>query len=139
MSTFFWDWEGVIHIYFLQERRMINAGYYSNISLGKVNAKIWPKRKIGGNLISFLQDNARPHTYRKTMETTRKLKWDLLPHPPYSPDIIPSNFFLFGRTKSDLEGVWFKDNNAVISYVQQWIHTQPKNIWERGIKQLPKH
>ena len=104
--------------------------------LGEVQNKIWSKRKTGENRISFLQDKVRPHTIRKTMEIIRKLKWDLLAHPPYSPDIAPSDFFLFGRLKSALEGVRFENGNAVISYVQELVRTQPKNFL--GIKQLPK-
>ena len=90
------------------------------------------------NRISFLQENARPHTVRKNMGTIRKIQWDLLPYPPYNPDIAPSDF-LFGRLISDLEGVQFEDNDAVISYVQEWVRTQPRNFWEKGIKQLLKH
>jgi len=38
--------------------------------------------------IILLYDNARPHVAKveKNLET---LKWDVLPHPPYSPDIAP--------------------------------------------------
>ena len=36
MATSFWDWKGVIHLDFLQDRRTINAEYYSNILLGEV-------------------------------------------------------------------------------------------------------
>ena len=94
---------------------IINAEYYSNILLGQVKDKIQSKRKTGGNRIFFLQDNARPHTARKPMETKRNLKWELLPHT-----------FLFWRFNSDLEGVRFVDNNAVISHVQEWVHTSKK-------------
>ena len=60
-----------------------NTGeYYSNILLGEVKDNIQSKRKTGGNRISFLQDNSRPHAARKTMESNRKLQWDLLSHPP---------------------------------------------------------
>ena len=63
-----------IHLDFLQECRTINAEYYSKILLGEAKDKIRFKRKTGGNRISFLQDSARPHTARKTMETIKKLK-----------------------------------------------------------------
>ena len=39
----------------------------------------------------FIQDNARLHTARKTMDTIRKLKWDLLSHPPPDLDDILSD------------------------------------------------
>ncbi|PNF14690.1 hypothetical protein B7P43_G10269 [Cryptotermes secundus] len=53
----------------------------------------------------FLQDHARPHTAKATMETLRKLKWNLLTLPPYSPDLAPSDFYLFGRLQSDFQGM----------------------------------
>ena len=29
-------------------------------------------------------------------------------------------------------------STAVDPYVQEWVHTQPKNFWEKGIKHFPK-
>ena len=97
--------KSVIHLDFLQEQRTINAEYYSNILLGEVKDKIRSKKTTGGTRISFLQDNVRPHTATKTMETIRKLKWDLLPHPPYS------DFFYLG----DLKVTWRECSLRVIT------------------------
>jgi len=47
------------------------------------------KRKRAQTSVSFLQDNARPHVASRTMDTIQKLKWNFLPHPPYSPDLAP--------------------------------------------------
>uniref|UniRef100_A0A4W6DJ95 Histone-lysine N-methyltransferase SETMAR n=1 Tax=Lates calcarifer TaxID=8187 RepID=A0A4W6DJ95_LATCA len=44
-------------------------------------------------------DNARPHTAAQTVQTINELGWELLPHPPYSPDLAPSDFHLFGPLK----------------------------------------
>jgi hypothetical protein len=44
----------------------------------------------------LLHDNARPRTANKTNETLRNFKWEVLKHPPYSPDLAPSDFHLFG-------------------------------------------
>ena len=123
---------------FLQERRTIIAEYYSNTVLGEIKNKIRSKRKTGGHRISFLQDNARLRTVRKPMEIIRKLKWASF-HPPYSPDIATSDFFfLFWRLKSDLEGVRFEDNQPVISYIQEWIRTQPKKFLKKRNKTVAK-
>ncbi|PNF32834.1 hypothetical protein B7P43_G04338 [Cryptotermes secundus] len=89
-----------------------------------VKEKIRSKRKTGGKRVAFLQDNARPHTAKPTMETLRKLKWNLLTHPPYSPDLAPSDFYLFGRLKLDLQGMRIVDNDAVIQAVR--IRRQPQ-------------
>ena len=97
MATFFWDWQGVIHVDFLTEARKVNAAYYSDLLATDVKEKIRSKRKTGGKRVAFFQDNANPHTAKTTMETLRKLKWNLLTHPPYSPDLASSDFYLFGR------------------------------------------
>jgi hypothetical protein len=71
------------------------------------------------------------------METLRKLKWNLLTHPQYSPDLAPSDFYLFGRLKSDLQGMRFADD-TVIQTVREWIHCQPQAFFEKGIMMLPE-
>jgi hypothetical protein len=65
------------------------------------------------------------------METLWKLKQNLLTHPLYSPD-----FYIFGRLKSDLQGMQFAD--AVIQTVQEWICRQPEASFEKGIRMLPE-
>ena len=57
------------------------------------------KRKRAQTSVSFLQDNAHPHVVARSMDTIQKLKWNVLPHPPYSPDLAPSDYHLFGPPK----------------------------------------
>ncbi|PNF39144.1 hypothetical protein B7P43_G01326 [Cryptotermes secundus] len=130
--------KGVIHVDFLTNARTVNAAYYSDLLATGMKEKIRSKWKTGGKGVAFLQDNARPHMAKTTMETLQKLKWNLLTHPPYSPDLAPCDFYLFGRIKSDLQGVWFMDNNAIIQTVREWIRLQPQALFEKGIRMLPE-
>jgi hypothetical protein len=52
--------------------------------------------------------------------------------------LATSDFYLFGRLKSDLQGMRFSDDDAVIQTVQEWIHRQPQAIFEKGIRVLPE-
>jgi hypothetical protein len=52
------------------------------------------------------------------MVTPMKLKWDVLPYPPYSPDLAPSDYHLFGPMKRVLGGKIFRNNDEVIAAVQ---------------------
>ena len=115
----------MIHVDFLTDVRTVNAAYYSDLLATNVKEKIRSKRKTGGKRVAFLQDNARTPTAKTTMETLRKLKWNLLTRPSYSPDLAPSDFYLFGRLKSDLQGMRFADD-AVIQTVREWIRRQPQ-------------
>ncbi|UYV71100.1 hypothetical protein LAZ67_8001714 [Cordylochernes scorpioides] len=47
--------------------------------------------------IKFHQDNARPHTAQQTLAQISRYGWTLMPHPAYSPDLAPSDFYLFGK------------------------------------------
>ena len=40
-------------------------------------------------------DNAKPHSVRIMQEKLLDLSWIVLSHPPYSPDLVPSDFHLF--------------------------------------------
>ena len=63
------------------------------------NAKASIKNVTKKNLILHF-DNARPHIAKSTTEKIDELHWERLEQPPYSPDISPCDFFLFGYVKS---------------------------------------
>ena len=45
--------------------------------------------------VLFHQDNARPHTAKETLELIEYFGWEVFPHPPYSPDLAPSDYHMF--------------------------------------------
>jgi histone-lysine N-methyltransferase SETMAR len=42
-----------------------------------------------------------------------KFGWTVIPHPPYSPDLAPSDFHLFGALKYAVHSVKFKTHDGV--------------------------
>ena len=136
MATIFWDSKGVLYMDFLTERRTINAEYYSALFEGPVKIAMRNKRKRVQTSVSFLQDNARPHMAARTMDSIQKLKWNVLQHPPYSPELAPSDYHLLGPLKEHLGGKMFR-NNDVIQDVQEWLHWQPKDFFLSDIRKLP--
>lgn len=87
MRTVFWDVEGCILIEFLPPGETINAAHYIE-TLKKFRRALHDKRP-GKNIILH-HDNARPHTTRLTSEEIQRFGWEVLPHPPYIPDLTPS-------------------------------------------------
>jgi hypothetical protein len=49
-------------------------------------------------------DNARPHVAKVSTHYITRHGMKRVPHPPDSPDLIPSDFFLFGSVKRKLMG-----------------------------------
>jgi hypothetical protein len=62
--------------------------------------------------------------------------WTVLPHPPYSPDLTPSYFHLFGCLKDALRGTHLDDDNSIIKAVRKWLHRQDKSWYQQGIHTL---
>jgi len=57
-------------------------------------------------------------------------------HPPYSPDLAPSDYHLFGPMKKMLGGQKFASDTEVQSVVRQWIGQQPASFFASGIQKL---
>jgi hypothetical protein len=84
----------------------------------------------------MLHDNARSHTAARTLDTLRKLKWEVMEHSAHSPDLAPFDFHPFGRLKGALGGRRFRYDEDQMIAVHQWLHAQPKTFNYDGIKQL---
>lgn len=52
-----------------------------------------------------------------------------LPQPPYSPDICPNDFFLYGYIKNNLKGHRFKTRDELIQAVLEIIQKIEKSTW----------
>ena len=47
------------------------------------------------------------------MQKLLELGWDVLPHPPYSPDLAPSDFHLFHSFQNSLRNITFNSDKAI--------------------------
>ena len=101
MGTVFWNAEGCILIEFLEPGKTINAARYVQ-TLIKLRHALRDKRP--GRKVNLQHDNARPHTARFTLVKIENMGWEVLPHPPYSPDLAPSDYHLFGFEKNQMRG-----------------------------------
>jgi histone-lysine N-methyltransferase SETMAR len=81
-------------------------------------------------------DNACPHTSLRTREHINKMGWTVLPHTPYSPDLAPSDFPLFGSLKYALRGTHFEEDYSVTEAVRKWLRRQDKSWYRQGIHAL---
>jgi histone-lysine N-methyltransferase SETMAR len=84
--------------------------------------------------IIFLQDNAPVHTSVLAMGKLRDLHYELLEHPPYSPDLAPSGFYLF--PKLFLAGQRFSLNQEANAAVEGYFADLTKNHDRDGIMAL---
>ena len=74
-----------------------------------------------------MRDNARPLTARATTEVLETQKFKVLSHPPYKPDLSPSDFLSFPHLKRDLNGTHFTSDDEVKQAVTSWIEKELLN------------
>jgi transposase len=79
--------------------------------------------------VLLLHDNACPHTAAHTVDTLRALKFEVLKHPPYGPDLAPSEFHLFEPMKEHLRSQKFADDDEVMEEVQSWLQATQKTFF----------
>lgn len=136
MASVFWDSQGVILIEYLQQGQTVTGQYYSG-QLRRLREAI--KEKRPGMLtrgVLFHQDNAPAHTSVVAMATIHDCGFNLVPHPPYSPDLAPSDFHLFPQLKKALAGRHFRSDDDVITAVEEFLGSQTKEFFFTGINAL---
>lgn len=65
-------------------------------------------------------DNAPAHRSELVQDFVATNGIRVLPHPPYSPDLAPCDFWLFPKLKSDLAGVRYESRSALGSAIHQY-------------------
>jgi histone-lysine N-methyltransferase SETMAR len=73
-----------------------------------------------------MHDNVRQHTAAHSAETLGKLKFNLMAHPPYSSDLVPSVCHLIGSLKEASRGHQFNSDQEVKAVVHMWLVAQRK-------------
>ena len=138
MASVFWDMHGILLIDFLPKGQTINRDYYIAL-LDRLENAIKKKRpQMAKKKPSFQQDNAPVHKSMKTIVKLNDLRFELLTHPPYSPDLAPSNFYLFADLKKMLQGKRFSSDDKVIAATEAYFEAKDKSFYKKGIKNLEK-
>ena len=76
--------------------RTVTDKFYKNVVLRKLKNNYKSRRpKTGLKYVRLLHDNASAHKARIVTDILESEKVTVLPHPPYSPDLAPCDFFLF--------------------------------------------
>jgi hypothetical protein len=61
---------------------------------------------------------------------------EVLDHPPYNPDLVPSDFHLFGPLKKHLSGRRFATDGEVWQAVMSWLQVLDTDFFYAGIDAL---
>ena len=77
-------------------------------------------------------NNARPHVAKYVETYLETLKWQVLPHPPYSLDIAPSDYYLFRSMAHALADQQFRSYEDIEKWLDSWIASKDEHFYSNG-------
>jgi hypothetical protein len=121
MLTIVWNPCGFHLIKVPEHGRKFNAGYYIAEILESLSQ--WHSIESAGNerKLLVLAENARPHTVKLLIHYYNENRMKSAPHPPCSPDLAPSDFYLFGYVKICLAGLSFEDADQLLAALEGFL------------------
>lgn len=133
-----WDWKGILYYKLLPYGKTLKKELYCE-QLTRLKQAIDQKRPELAHRkgVVFHQDNARPHTSLMTRQKLRELGWDVLTHPPYSPDLAPSDYHLFRSMQNALGNTKLASREACEKWLSDFFANRDKGFYSRGIMKLP--
>lgn len=136
MATILWDTEGILLIDYKEKGVNITGEYYASLlqQLKEAFKEKRPGKWSRGVLL--LHDNAPVHKCRTAMAALINCGFDTLIHPPYSPDLAPSYYYLFPKMKKDLRGRKFTEDDEVKEAISSYFEGKEKIFFYDGIEKL---
>ena len=116
---FFFDSHGIVHTEFVPPGLTVNHAFYKDIL-----KRLWKRvQRVSTDIADewvLHHDNTPAHT-ALSIRFLAKKNIPALPHPPYSPDLAPCDFYLFPKLKLKLKGYHF----GTIENIQKTVTDDP--------------
>lgn len=138
MMIFAYDNSGIVCAYRVPNGQTVNQECYRQFLMNSLRPALRKKRK---SLLDatplLLHDNATCHKSHRVTSLITSYSWEVLPHPPYSPDMSPPDFDLFPKLKEPLRGVRFYDLDDLEVEVARQVRRVNSGCLATGIRDLP--
>jgi len=130
MITVFWDVKGLLKVDFTDG--VINFDYYIDL----INEVRSLQRKQSNHDLYLLHNNAPVHKPNRTQEEIARLCFVQMEHPPYSPDLAPSDFWLFNNLKKHLRGRKFNSKDDLKIEVNNFFSERDNTFLKIGFETM---
>ena len=136
MLTVWWSATGLIHYSFMNAGETITAEKYCQ-QMDEMHQKLRQHPAlVKRNGPILLHDNARPHVAKPTLQKLNELGYETLPHPPYSPDLSPTDYDFFQHLDNFLREKCFKNLSDIKNAFSDFIATRTQDFYVTGINIL---
>ena len=136
MVTIFWNPDGIVLIRALPAGEKWSGEYFiNNILKPMMKTEAYKDAKRENRKLTLHMDNARVHTASIVRQFMQQNGFAVAPHPAYSPDLAPSDFYLFGALKSRITGRVFASSDEIIEWITREFQRISPDELERAFQE----
>jgi len=133
----FFNSRGFVHKEFVPPGQTVNHAFYKDV-LERLRKRVQRVRTDFADDWVMHHDNAPAHTALSVREFLAKKNIPVLPHPPYSPDLAPCEFYPFPKLKLKLKGHQFGPIQNIQQTVTDDLNTHKENDFRHCCNQWKK-
>ena len=135
-----WSAASLIHYSFLNPSETVTSEKYAQ----QIDEMHWRLQGLKLALINrmgpiLLHNNTQPHIVQPTLQRLNKLGCEVLPHPSYLPNLLPTYYHFFKHLENFLEGKCFHSQQEVENAFQEFVESQSMDLYATGINKLISH
>ncbi|UYV75591.1 hypothetical protein LAZ67_13000681 [Cordylochernes scorpioides] len=124
MIIVFFDIRGIVHCEFVPQGQTVNSAFYLEV-LRRLKRRIARVRTDIKHTVKLHHDNATSHTAFMITNFLARSNTSVIPHPPYSPDLAPCDFFLLPRLKREMKGKHWEPVENIQHHVTTFLRSIP--------------
>jgi histone-lysine N-methyltransferase SETMAR len=123
MFTVIWGVDGFHVVDLMTSQRRFNSEYFMSYVLAPMVVKVFPRERIPQTCrLQLHLDDCRVHFSKLTEQFFTENHIRRVPHPRYSPDLAPSDFWLFGHRKTSLVGRAFNEPEQLLEAITEFLN-----------------
>ena len=117
---------------------MVSGQYYRALVQDKVRPAVYCKQpELLEHCVILLQDNAVPHHHCIVQNLVQHWGWEVLEHPPCSPDRAPCDYWFFVHVKEHLWGKLLELEDNTDTAVTSPVHCLSRDEYRAATDCLP--
>ncbi|GFV48121.1 histone-lysine N-methyltransferase SETMAR [Trichonephila clavipes] len=102
----------------------------------RLSSKEPPRRTVKSAIINRNGVILQHRTAQENTEKINGLGWEVLPHPPYSPDIAPMDFYSFRSMQHFFTNKKFQNLDDMKNAISRYFTEKPIDFYRSGIENL---
>ena len=135
MVIVWWFSAGLIHHSFIKPGETITAEKYCR-DIDEMHQKLTCKQPalVNRKGLILIHDNTRPHVLMIISQKLHTLNYEVFDHPPYAPDLSPTDFHFFKHLDNFMQEKCFRNPKDAETAFNEFVLSRTIAFYDPGIK-----